>query len=468
MFKKTMLYTSASALIFAATPALATQQMSMEEIQAQLQQLSAQVQQLSEVVEQQNEVIKKQEAELAAQKQASAEAIEEAVASIQPATGGDGADGGVKISMDPSPKIESADGKYSFQPFGRVHLDATHFDDDVFDHPSNANFRRARLGFKGNLGEDFKYKSEIDFGEEAVNFKEVTLTYTGLDHADIKLGHQKPSFGMEQNTSSNYIMFIERSAPTNAFTRDEEIGLNILGHGDHWTLAGGVFNQDASPSGGDPDEDITFDIRGSMNVLGMGNNVNDNVLHLGAGYSHRKPEGGVNFDAAPTGEGPDLIDTGAIGAIENVGVYNAELAAVMGPVSFQGEYFMTNVSRDNGNPDVELEGYYAQAGWFLTGEQRPYKKGNFSRVRPHNPFSLKDDGWGALEASARYEHVDLNDASAGITGGELDNITVGLNWHLTDYIRLMANVTDVDTDDNATTAANDDPTVYNFRAQWDF
>ncbi len=273
---------------------------------------------------------------------------------------------------------------------------------------------------------------------------------------------------MEQNTSSNYLMFIERSAPTNAFTRDEEIGLNILGHGNNWTLAGGVFNQDASPTGGDPDEDITFDVRGSVNILGLGNNVGNNVLHLGAGYSHRKPEGTVNFDAAPAGEGPDLIDTGAIGAIENVGVYNAELAAIFGPVSFQGEYFMADVSRDNGNMDADFDGYYAQAGWPLTGERRPYKKGNFSRIKPNNPFSLKNGGWGAWEVLARYENTDLNDASAGIMGGELDNISVGLNWHLTDYIRLMGNVTDVDTDANAATAADDDPTVYNFRAQWDF
>lgn len=467
MIRKNLLFAvSALALISFSSVATAAEKMSMEEIQAQLQQLSAQVQHLTTVVEQQNQVIKKQDAELEAQKQASAQAIEDAVAGIQPAAGG-GA-GNVKISMKPGPKIESSDGKHSMQLFGRVHLDATHFDDDKFDHPSNANFRRARLGIKGNLGEDFEYKSEIDFGEEAVNFKEVTLTYTGLNAADIKIGHHKPAFGMEQNTSSNYMMFIERAAPTNAFSRDEEIGLNIIGGGDNWTLAGGVFNQDAATSAGDPDEDITFDTRGTMNVLGFGNNVGDNVLHVGAGYSHRKPESAVTFAAAPAGEGPALVSTGAISATEHVDVYNAELAAIFGPVTFQGEYFNADVSRDNGNADVDLDGYYAQAGWFLTGEQRPYKKGTFKRVKPKSPFSLKNGGWGAWEVLARYENADLNDAGAGITGGELDNITLGLNWHLTDYIRLMVNVTDVDTDANAATAADDDPTIYNFRTQWDF
>ncbi len=462
MIKKTLILSSAAMLMAVTSPALAAD-MSMKEIQAQLQQLAAQVENLSNVVEQQNEVIRQQDVELKAQKQASVEAL----ANITPAAGGAGSN--VKITMKPMPKIESADGKYSFQPFGRVHLDATHFDDDMKDHASNANFRRARLGMKGNLGEDFKYKSEIDFAEEAVNFKEVTLTYTGLDAADIKVGHQKPAFGMEQNTSSNYIMFTERSAPTNAFTRDEEIGANVLAGGDNWSLTGGIFNEDAGNDDTGEDEDITVDIRGSVNVLGMTNNTGDNVLHIGGGISHRYPTGTINFDAKPAGDGDDIIDTGAIGSVDDVGVYGVELAAVFGPVSFQGEYFMTDVSRSGGMPDAEFDGHYAQAGWFITGESRPYKGkiGNFSRVKPNKPFSLSEGGPGAWEVLARYENVDLNDDSAGIMGGELDNVSVGVNWHLTDHVRLMGNVIDVDTDSNAV-VADDDPTLYNFRAQWDF
>jgi phosphate-selective porin OprO/OprP len=463
MFKKAALCASVSALMFSASPSFAADQMSMDEIQAQLQSLSSQVQQLSSVVKKQNETIEKQEAELIRQKQASAEAL----SNISPAAGG--VTGDVKISMKPSPKIESSDGRYSFQPFGRVHLDLTAFDDDNFDHASNANFRRARLGFKGNLGEDFKYKSEIDFAEEGVAFKEVTLTYTGLDMADIKLGHQKPAFGMEQNTSSNYLMFIERSAPTNAFTRDEEIGANILAGGDNWALGLGVFNEDAGNDDTGEDEDITYDVRGSINALGLANPETDNVLHLGAGVSHRRPTGSVRFSAKPAGDGNRIIDTGSFSSVDSVSVYNAELAAVFGPVSFQGEYFNTDVSRSGGNADVDLDGYYAQAGWFITGESRPYNGGigNFKRVKPNSPFSLDNGGWGALEVLARYENVDLNDVGAGITGGELKNTSVGVNWHLTDYVRLMANVIDVDTDSNAS-VADDDPTVYNFRAQWDF
>ncbi len=468
ILKNTLLLSCATIALSVASPALA-KDMSMQEMQKQLELLSSQVQTLSKTVAEQNNIIHGQQAALEKQGQTvndQSVAID-TLANIAPAAG-EGL-GDVKITMKPSPKIESLDGTYSFQPFGRMHMDVTSFDDDQADHANNGNFRRARLGFKGKLGEDFEYKSEFDFAEEGVNFKEVTLAYTGLESADIKIGHQKPAVGMEQNTSSNYLMFMERSAPTNAFTRDEEIGLNVLGGGSNWSLGAGVFNEDAGNDDTGEDEDITFDTRGSINLLGLLNEETENVLHLGAGYSHREPTGNVRFRAKPAGDGNNIIDTGNIASVDSVGVYTAELAAVVGPVSLQSEYFKADLSRSGGTQDADFDGYYGQIGWFVTGETRPYKgkTGNFSRVKPISPFSLKEGGWGAWEVLARYENADLNDASAGITGGEAKNTAVGVNWHLTDYIRLMANVTSIDTDSNAV-VANDDPTVYNFRAQWDF
>ena len=456
MIKKFVLCASVSSLMLAASPVQAADNMSSAEMQKQLMLLSSQVEALTKVVKQQDIELKKQ-------KQESAEAI----ANIEPASGG--IVGDVKISMKPSPKIESTDGKYSFQPFGRVHLDLSMFDDDKKDHSSNANFRRTRIGFKGKLGDDLKYKSEFEFAGESINYRDVYLTYTGLDFADIKLGSQKPAFGMEQNTSSNYIMFMERAAPTNAFTRQYEIGANAVGGGDNWSLAAGVFNEDAGNKGTGEDEDITFDVRGSANILGLMNNDSKNVLHLGLGVSHRRPTGTVSFSAKPAGDGDKIVNTGSISAVDTVNVYGLEAAAVFGPASFQGEYFRADVNRSNGNTDADFDGYYAQAGWILTGETRPYKgkKGNFGRLKPAKPFNLKEGGWGAWELLARYENLDLNDNSASINGGELDNVSVGLNWHLNDRVRLMANVVDVDTDSNAV-VADDDPTLYNFRAQWDF
>ncbi len=376
--------------------------------------------------------------------------------------------GGAKVSFKHGPKIESADGNYSFQPLGRVQVDVTHFDDDASDQPSNTNLRRARLGAKGTLGEDLAYKVEFGFSEDNADIEDAYLSYSGLDIADIVLGHHKPSFAFDENSSANYIMFTERAAPSNAFSQSQRIGVNVLGGGNHWMAAGGLFGESAGNGNPDDDEGFSLDFNASTNVLGLVHPETTNVLHLGAGYSHRRPTGTIDFDARPTGDSPNIIDTGDISGVDSVDVFGAELAGVFGPFSFQSEYFLADVDRGSA-VNAEFDGYYAQAGWFITGESRPYKgkSGKFSRVKPINPFSLKNGGAGAWEVLARYEHVDLNDADAGILGGELENTTIGVNWHLDNHTRLLFNYILVDTDDNAV-VADDDPSILNMRFQWDF
>ena len=218
--------------LLATTPAYAAKQMSMEEMQAQLERLAQQVDKLSGVVESQNNIIEAQKTQLQNQDQKLAQQVEK-IASIQPAAGGADPDA-VKIKMDKGLKIESADGKYSFQPFGRVHVDATNFIDDKSDQPNGANFRRARLGFKGDIGEDLNYKAEVDFAGDATNLKETYIAYTGFEAADLMIGNFKPPVGLEQNTSSNYMEFIEQAPVTNAFTRDEILGIAAKGGGENW------------------------------------------------------------------------------------------------------------------------------------------------------------------------------------------------------------------------------------------
>jgi phosphate-selective porin OprO/OprP len=473
---KQLLMSSAAIVLLSVSTAQAKEPVSLEAMQKQIELLSQQVSKLSDVVTQQGEVISAQKAQIKAQNEKTVQQGEvlsqkldqvaaARAANIAPAAGGN-EPAPVKITMNPSPKIESADGKYSFQPFGRVHFDTTFWSDDRSDQADNVNFRRARLGFKGNLGEDFNYKAEYDFGGEAVNLKEVYLAYTGFKPAEIWVGNFKPPVGLEQNTSTNYMSFLENSAVTSAFTRDEIIGAVVKTGGENWSLAGGVFNEDAGVNTGTADEGFSLDARGSVDLL----QDSPNVLHVGLGGSLRKPNsaggGAVTVSAKPAGVGPNFITTGAVAGVERSFVYGPELAAVFGPFHAQGEYMIDTLSRHVGQ-DVDLRGWYAQAGFFLTGETRPYKgkTGNFERVKPKNPVSLKNGGWGAWEALVRYDDLDLNDA--GVNGGEMKNWAFGVNWYMTDYIRMMFDVTKVNTDARAVTA-NDEPTLYNMRVQWDF
>jgi len=61
----------------------------------------------------------------------------------------------------------------------------------------------------------------------------------------------------------------------------------------------------------------------------------------------------------------------------------------------------------------------------------------------------------------RYSSADLSDGN-NTTGGELDNITLGLNWHLNPNTRVMLNYTAADL------AETGDSNIVQVRFQIDF
>jgi len=91
--------------------------------------------------------------------------------------------------------------------------------------------------------------------------------------------------------------------------------------------------------------------------------------------------------------------------------------------------------------DLQMDGWYADAAWTITGESRKYKQGKFYQVDPAKKFSLKNGGWGAWELATRYSAVDMDSQDNNLRGGKISNITVALNWYLNNNLRLMGDYT---------------------------
>ncbi len=385
-----------------------------------------------------------------------------AVANIAPAAGGN--DNGVEVSMKGSlPKITKGD--FSWQPTGRIHLDAGFISDDKRDHSSGAEFRRARIGMQGKVSKDFGYKAEMDFANEGVAIKDMYMNYTGVEGTEIRVGHFKPGYSLDDMTSSNDITFIERSAAVEPFSLSEQIGAAVIHHGEKHHVAVGVFNDDA---GRQSTDDEQFSV--SARVAGTPYRADNNLVHLGGSASYREPDqANDSFDYDSRAENrlqmPDSVSS-VITDGESATVYGLEAAVASGPFSIQGEYVMTNVENRAGN-DPSYNGAYGQVAWTVTGENRPYsiKKGAFGGIKPARPLNPAKGDWGALELAGRYSHLDLNDG--GLNGGEMDTVTLGANWYLNNHMRLMGNVIFVDTDNNAVTP-DDDPTIFLTRSQIKF
>jgi phosphate-selective porin OprO/OprP len=141
----------------------------------------------------------------------------------------------------------------------------------------------------------------------------------------------------------------------------------------------------------------------------------------------------------------------------------AEAIGIYGPWSLQGEYIRADVERDAGG-SLGFDGYYLQASWFLTGESRNYRpdKGTVDVLQPIRNLSLKDGGWGAWELGIRFSNLDLNDGD--VEGGDMDDLTLGLNWYVNQYVRFMANYVNVLSVEGGA-HDGDEPDVFQIRAQ---
>jgi phosphate-selective porin OprO/OprP len=170
------------------------------------------------------------------------------------------------------------------------------------------------------------------------------------------------------------------------------------------------------------------------------------ILHVGAAGSLRFYDDDdvvdfrERFETHLTDE--RLVDTGDLVGIDTIARFGAELAGVYGPLSFQSEYYGTEIERDGTvGQDLYLDGWYAYGSWLMTGESRSYKasRGLFGGVTPTR--AVGEGGIGAWELGARFSRLDLTDED--VLGGRQDILTLGLNWYARRNLRFMANYVNV-------------------------
>jgi phosphate-selective porin OprO and OprP len=372
-------------------------------------------------------------------------------------------DNTVKTTWKNGLKFETPDLNFNARIGGRIHADMVYVrgqsaltdmirpQGDFNRRNDRALIRRARLYFEGTVYKDVFYKLQYDFSGDLNNNNEVEGfkgAYIGVKNipyvGKITVGQMKEPFGLERLTSSNDITFIERALPS-VFTPGYSWGAMV---DNNWfdervTFSLGAFRN--STESGTMASDSEWNL--TTRVTGLAwYEAKDKLAHLGASYSLRVPESTdryrVRYRQRPELRTRDrFVDTGNF-AIDLENRSGLEGAVVYGPLSIQGEFMQTWVDNPAGlSKTGYLYGAYGYVSYFLTGENRKYNKssGEFSGVEPRENFSIENGTWGAWELAARYSHLDLDDKEAGITGGILNDITLGVNWYLNPLVRIMFN-----------------------------
>ncbi len=376
----------------------------------------------------------------------------------------------VKVYHKDGLRIEG-DG-FKYRVGGRIHNDYqfssadSDLEAELGDLEDGTEFRRARVYITGEYGDDVEFKAQYDFAGGDANFKDMYVRFKDVPFVDsLTVGQQKEPFGLEALMSSNYFTFLESASPS-VFAPGRSTGIQIAkeiceGAG---VFQFGVFRE--SDSFGDDDGDgevaVTTRVAGAV----VNEDGGRELVHLGASYSHRKPDDGM-FRYRERPENHQLqrfVDTGTFDADE-IQQYGFEFAMVNGPFSVQAEHIDVMVDSEAAD-DPNFSGTYGFVSYFLTGEHRAYKGGKFTRVVPNEPAVGKDaTGNGAVEVAYRYSMLDLEDGV--VTGGEMANHTLGLNWYLSRNVRVLVNYILSDVDDIGGTV-DGDARIIAARLQIDF
>jgi phosphate-selective porin OprO/OprP len=357
---------------------------------------------------------------------------------------------------------EESNAKWNVKLGGHVQADFVHWADASPSIPDAENyfeFRRLRLVADGTGYEVLDFRLQMTLEPESVGETQPVGLVTSPDVKDAYLSvNEIPGFGrfrvgnffvpfsLEQVTNDTNNAFLERSIPTQGvFSPDREVGMAFYNatNDKNATLSYGIFLDSISESLKekiDDNQGLRLSCRGTWLPYYDESTKGRYLWHTGVGILHTDDQDGrVRFRARPQiREGPRLIDSGNFLADEYT-TGNIETAIISGPLSIQGEAFISSVDRRL-KDRTEIGGAYLYLSYFLTGENRIFERfgqhgAQFARNVPNENLFLKPGcfGPGAWEFKTRWSYLDLNNLDAG----QYNDITVGFNWYWTDRTRVM-------------------------------
>ena len=376
-------------------------------------------------------------------------------------------------------KVKSSRGN-EFTIAGRLMFDHDSYDDFWGSDAEENEIRRSRITLSGKSGKNWSYKLTTNIDNES----DSDLVDTGyFRYTNKPMYFQVGKFTrpamLEERTSSKWSSTIELSivhelsgaVVSKPSFGGVEVGYESKGDMPMSGAIGLYDNEIEEDDGGD-----VYGIGARFSImpkLGEGS-----FLHAGASFYTVDYKGEEyrlrsRMGVHTTGR-PFETDKYESDDVDQMGV---ELAYVSGPFSLQGEFM--NVDSDGRNNsacagevesfktdpsgnflvgdgnfsdlqvdedskentcDLEMDGFYLQAAYTLTGETRGYKSGSgaFAAIKPKGEM-------GAWEVVARYEDAEVDIPGRGLSAG-LERMVLGVNWYVNNNVKFMVNYVDAESD----------------------
>ena len=375
--------------------------------------------------------------------------------------------------------VKTDDGRFEFKLGGRLHIDAYAF--DGCDDGNAANgvgcpggttiggmfLRRGYIATTGKLY-GWKFKSEFDPAASSSaqsTWREAWVSTEAMG-GEIMIGQFKPFRSMEELTSSNDILIMERpySSASSLYGGGGRqfqlgVGYKLPFSAGMWALS--AYNLKAI--GGATNDGYGLSTR--LTFLPI--ESERSKLHFGVVYGqddfNRTGTGAAGFQSggpsaasiAGRSSGTQVtgltsVSLGTTAPGESQTTYSVEAAGAFGGFFFQTEFANSTLGQAPGVSDMDVTSYYVQGSFFLTGETKPYKKdrATFGTPKPNGEA-------GAWELALRHDTIENSDLTGATGKPEVTQTTLGVNWYLNPNVRFMLNYsTGEEQTTNTTTGAD--------------
>lgn len=340
------------------------------------------------------------------------------------------------------PELRSGDRSFTFHPRGRVLADFSSTSGSSFEdrNITGTEMRQVRLGAEGTMG-PLGYKLDAELSGNQVSISEAYLrwiTSLGGLPAEFSVGNKLKDRSIEGASTLTRVPFMERNAAANVgapYSGYFGMGVQMKLIGQNWHYSLAVSGDDVGGSGSVSDS-LTYTTRAHWNPVKRP----EGFLHLGGWYVYEDYGSGVQSinkipRIASMYNDNVRVSASSISDVTREQVWGAELGGTWRNFWGFGEYAQRTISSSSVD-DVDHKGTSLYAGWLITGERPGFssRSGVWGTTRVARPVT--DGGIGAWELAARYDKFDFTDAARG---GEGDAWTLGVNWYLNNWSRVMLN-----------------------------
>ncbi len=367
------------------------------------------------------------------------------------------------------PEFRNSDRSFTFHPRGRILADFSSTRGSRFDDRNigGTEMRQVRLGAEGTIGA-LGYKIDAELSDNSVSISDAYLSWDtriGALPAEFYVGNKLKDRAIDSSTTLTRVPFMERNAVASVGAPNSGyfgMGAQMKLIGQNWHYSLGFTGDDIGNAGAQSDS-LTWTTRAHWNPVKRASGF----LHLGGWYVHED----FGSDVASINKVPRIassfndnvrVSASSIANVTHENIWGAELGGTWRNFWAFGEYGERTISSRTAD-DFTQKATSVYAGWLITGEKPGFsaRSGVWGTTRVARPVT--DGGIGAWELAARFDRFDFSDAARG---GEGDAWTLGVNWYLNNWSRLMLNYVHWTTDNRVGAyQGHDTGDTVNVRAQ---